>query len=100
MVLEQKVLIFLYILAFGEPQRNTTHHFKVSQSTVYSIFHELLPAFIQLHRAYIRPLAQDEAFVSLEIEGGNIYLKEFNGCIRAIDGTLISAYILVINQRR
>ena len=34
---EQKLMIYLWILAFGEPQRNAAHRFRIAQSTVSAI---------------------------------------------------------------
>ena len=40
--LEQKVMVFLWICAYNEPQRNTAYRFRMHQSTVSRIFHELI----------------------------------------------------------
>ncbi|KAL6353381.1 hypothetical protein LRP88_13873 [Fusarium phalaenopsidis] len=42
MYLEQKVLIILWIFAFGAVQRNTAGIFSVNQSTVSRVFHEII----------------------------------------------------------
>ncbi|KXH52524.1 hypothetical protein CSAL01_12378 [Colletotrichum salicis] len=50
---EHKLLIVLYILVFGEPQRNAAHRFKVSQSTVSRSFHTIIDALVSLHKEVV-----------------------------------------------
>lgn len=93
----QKVMIFLWILAHNESQRNTAHKFQVSQSTVSSIFKQLLPMFVKLHTVFVKPKPDDWLDPDIEL---NKQLNAFNGCIGAIDGTHIPAHIPLRKQLR
>ncbi len=93
---EQKVMIFLWILAHAESQRNAAHFFQVSQSTVSEIVNNLLPKFESLHKAFVQ-LNHDswlDPVVELDPK-----LNAFNGCIGAIDGTHIFAHIPLREQQ-
>ncbi|KAK2742033.1 hypothetical protein CKAH01_01460 [Colletotrichum kahawae] len=94
---EHKLLIVLYILAFGEPQRNAAHRFKVSQSAVSRSFHTIINALVCLHKEVV--VLPSESYVSPDIEL-NAKNAVFNGCIGAVDGTLIPAHIPASQQRR
>ncbi len=94
---EQKLMIFLWILAHNESQRNTAHRFQVSQSTVSEVMGTCLDKFKSLHRAFVRPNEDDWLDPEYELDPK---LNAFNGCIGAIDGTHIHAFIPVSKQLR
>lgn len=97
--LEQKLMIVLWIFAYGEPQRNTAFRFCVSQGTVSNIFHELLEPLRRLHiRFVMQPtshLLDLSAFVELSPK-----MTAFNGAVGAIDGCHIPAYVPRRHQKR
>lgn len=90
--LEQKVMIFLWACGHGESQRSAAYKFKISQSSVLSLFHELLEPMRLLHIAFVTQ--PDDSFVSPEIELCEKHYP-FSGCISAIDGTHLAAHIPV-----
>lgn len=94
---EHKLMIFLYIVGFGEPQRNASHRFKVAQSTVSSVFHIILNVLVELHKEVVVQPTENDVSVEIELEPKN---QAFNGCVGAIDGTLLSAHIPQSQQRR
>ncbi|CCT65963.1 uncharacterized protein FFUJ_02954 [Fusarium fujikuroi IMI 58289] len=95
--LELKLMIFLWIMAYGEPQRNTAYRFKVSQSTVSDIFSYLIDFMRYLHTKFVR--MPDHRYVSPRIEL-NTKFCQFNGAIGAVDGTHIPAFIPLAHQQR
>lgn len=94
----QRLLVFLWIAAYGEPQRNAAHLFRISRSTVSQIINELLPIFVLLHMAYVRPPVEGE--LSDEIEQHHQLREAFAGCIGAVDGSHIHAHIPLEQQKR
>ncbi|KAG5742802.1 hypothetical protein H9Q70_014478 [Fusarium xylarioides] len=95
--LELKLMIFLWIIAYGEPQRNTAYRFKVSQSTVSATFSYLIDFMRYLHTKFVR--MPDDGYVSPRIEL-NTKFCQFNGAIGAIDGTHVPAFIPLAQQQR
>jgi hypothetical protein len=88
----QKLLIFLWISAFGEPQRNAAHRFLCAQSTVSVVFQTVLKAMQKLYQTFVKQ--PDANYLSPEVELQLAAKFEgFSGCIGAIDGTLINAHI-------
>lgn len=49
---EQMLLVFLWILAYDEPQRNTAARFHMSQSSVSRIYHKLINPMENLHTQF------------------------------------------------
>jgi DDE superfamily endonuclease len=94
--LEQRVLMFLYILAQNATQRQTACHFLVAQSTVAAAFDEMLPLFVRLHQAYVR--LPEDSYVSPEIEFDKY--PDFTGCIGAIGGCIINCFVPKDQQLR
>jgi hypothetical protein len=82
---EQKLMIYLWILAFGEPQRNAAHRFRIAQSTVSAIFHSVTAAMIVLYQEFVQ--LPPDGYVAPEVEL-DPKACQFNGCIGALDGTL------------
>jgi len=93
--LTQKLLIFLYTLAFNEPQRNTAARFKVAQSSVSAVIQDYLSVSIKLAKAFITMPNDRELFPKIEL---NPKLTQFNGYIGAIDSTHIPIFTPA-NQR-
>jgi DDE superfamily endonuclease len=95
--LEQKVMVFLWMCAYNEPQRNTAMRFNITQAQVSNIFHEVLLPMKKLHTQFVKQ--QDASSLSLHVE---LSLKfcQFNGAIGAMDGTHIPAHIPVTKQKR
>ena len=57
---------FLFICAFGAPQREVALFFRIGHSTVSSVFHEVIDPMRELHLAYVKQ--PDDNDVSLEVE--------------------------------
>jgi hypothetical protein len=94
---ELKVMLFLWIVAFNETQRNAAHFFGVSQSTVSRTVKQYLPHFVRLHTAFV--VQPDNDFVAPEIELDPT-VRHYSGAIGAIDGTHIHARVPVKDQVR
>lgn len=90
-------MIFIWILAFHEPQRQATHKFKVTQNTISAIFQQCLTTIQQLYYQYVRQPNVDNLSPQLELDPK---LYQFNGCIGAIDRTHIAAHIDTIQRLR
>ncbi|KAG5764075.1 hypothetical protein H9Q73_014361 [Fusarium xylarioides] len=93
--LELRVMIFCWIVAYGEKQRNAALKFGVSQSTVSRTMHQLLQPFRKLHSAFVQRLAR----LSEKVELDERYIH-FSGVNAAIDGTHIRAFVPADQQRR
>lgn len=97
MYLEQKVLIILWIFAFGAVQRNTAGIFSVNQSTVSRVFHEIIGPLLQLYNRFVIQPAARELSPNVELDSDSM---QFNGAIGAIDGTHVRAFIALEQQGR
>ncbi|KAF4447953.1 retrotransposon [Fusarium albosuccineum] len=97
MYLEQRVMIILWIFAFGEVQRNAARFFRVHQSTISRVFHDLIGPLRELHtRFVVQPRSGD---LSPDVELDEDFMQ-FNGAIGALDGTHIRAFIPLRLQGR
>lgn len=94
---EQKVMVFLWMVAFNEPQRNTAYRFKMAQSTVSSIFRQVIIPMRYLHTRFVR--LPGPTYVSPDVEL-DLKFMQFNGAIGAIDGTHIHAFVPAKKQKR
>ena len=94
--MEQKLMIFIWILAYNEPQRNTAARFRIAQSSVSVIVADMIPRFLQLFNAFVKMPPRN--FVDPTIEF-NLTLQYLTGAIGAIDGTLFHAHIPLDRQR-
>ncbi|KAH7160581.1 hypothetical protein B0J13DRAFT_392261, partial [Dactylonectria estremocensis] len=92
---EQKGMIFLYIMGSGEGQRNAAHFFHVSQSSVSDIMKDLFDPAVQLHTAFVT-LPEDD-YISRDVEL-DPKSRSFAGCIGALDGTHIDALVPLDQQ--
>ncbi|KAK6843921.1 hypothetical protein PG987_004781 [Apiospora arundinis] len=88
----QKLLVFLWICGFAEPQRNAAHRFLCAQSSVSLAFHTVLPKMVQLFQAFVK--MPDPLYISPDVELVRKHRFDgFSGCIGAIDGTLIDVHL-------
>ena len=95
--LEQKLLIILWIFAFGAVQRNTAGIFSVNQSTVSRVFHKIIGPLLHLHNRFVIQPTARELSPDVELDRDSM---QFNGAIGAIDGTYIRAFIALKQQGR
>lgn len=94
---ECQVMVFLWICAHNEAQRNCAHRFLLAQSTVSKIVSDCLPCFRQLHKAFVRPKPAKWLDERYELDEKVAF---FNGCIGAIDGTHIAAHVPIKMQSK
>lgn len=97
LTIETKVLIFLYVICQGTTQRMAAHFFRCAQRTVGNIIQEALEAFSCLFEAFVTLPSQE--FVSIETAKAK-HCHHFHGCIGAIDGTHIKAFVPRADQKR
>ncbi|KAG5742680.1 hypothetical protein H9Q70_014583 [Fusarium xylarioides] len=95
--LEQKVMIFLYVIGQGVSQHLAADFFEISQSTVSVVVTAAAEAFLKLHVHFVR--LPDDSFISLETIARRSS-QYFHGCIGAVDGTHLAAYIPSEEQRK
>ncbi|KAF7550296.1 hypothetical protein G7046_g8058 [Stylonectria norvegica] len=88
--LEQKLMIFLFIVGHGTTQREASSLFCVSQSSVSVLFRGLLLPLLKLHRAWVTLPPDDYVAEEVELDPKQ---RAFSGCIGAIDGVHISAHV-------
>jgi hypothetical protein len=96
-LLEQKIMIVLWLLATDQCQRDVAHKFMVSQSTISEIVNQVLPCFDKLHNEYVT-LPQGN-YLAPEIELDPRY-EAFSGCIGAVDGSHIQLWVPNEKQKR
>ncbi|KAK5988464.1 hypothetical protein PT974_05378 [Cladobotryum mycophilum] len=87
---EHKIMVFLFVMVFGATQRETAFFFKIAQSTVSSVFHEVIDPMRKLHLEFVTQ--PNEASLSPEVELEPKHAA-FSGCIGAIDGTHVAAHV-------
>lgn len=87
---EGQVMMTLYILAQSATQRSTAYLFKISQSTVSRVVRRVLKKLVKLHNAFVCQAPADFVDPLIVL---NEYTTAFNGCIGAIDGTHIPAFV-------
>ncbi|KAK2403074.1 hypothetical protein QL285_052545 [Trifolium repens] len=107
MSVQQKVAIFVYILARGASNRDARERFQHSGETISRAFHEVLEAvcgrsngYRGLARDVIRPKDPTFQFVPPQIANDERYMPYFKDCIGCIDGTHIPACIPEADQMR
>lgn len=88
----QKLLIFLWMCAFSEPQRNASHCFACAQSSVSTTFNTVLIAMQVLFRAFVKQPGPRYMSADIELARKKRY-EGFSGCVGACDGTIIRAHL-------
>ncbi|XP_062075408.1 uncharacterized protein LOC133779465 [Humulus lupulus] len=79
MSLEEQVAMFLFVIGHNEQHRVVVERFQHSISTTYLYFRKVLKAICRLSKELITP-------------------PSFDNCVRAIDGTHISAHVPIDEQ--
>lgn len=92
-----KLMVFLNVCAHNEAQRTTGFTFCISQATVSRIIEDSLPRFRKLHAVFVRPKPDDWLDPVYELDPKH---RQFSGCIGAIDGTHLHAFIPHLQQKR
>ncbi|SCN90747.1 uncharacterized protein FFB20_15895 [Fusarium fujikuroi] len=95
--LHLKLMIFLYVIGQGCTQRAAAHHFGVSQSSVSRIMATGLKAFADIHRTFV---IQPEPTEVCHEPITKPKCQYFFGCIGAVDGTHIAAWVPEEGQRK
>ncbi|XP_073153638.1 uncharacterized protein [Henckelia pumila] len=89
---EEKVAMFLSILAHHKKNRVTGHDYMRSGHTVSKQFHEVLGSILRLHPILlVKPLP-------IAADCSNETWKWFKGCLGALDGTYVSVNVPKIEQ--
>lgn len=84
---EEKVAMFLSILAHHKKNRVTGHDYIRSGQTVSAHFHDVMHAVLKLHPLLLVKPTPVDGFCS------NENWKWFKGCLGALDGTHISVHV-------
>lgn len=95
--LELKLMIFLYVIGQGCTQRAVAYRFGVAQSSVSRIMTTALEAFLDIHRTFVVQPGPDYVCHEPITKPRCQY---FFGCIGAVDGTHIGAWIPEEGQRK
>ncbi|KEY72644.1 hypothetical protein S7711_11543 [Stachybotrys chartarum IBT 7711] len=95
--LELKVMIFLWICAYNETQRNTAYRFYTSQGQVSAVFHQLISPMRRLHTKFVHLPKPGHLSPRVELDRK---MQQFNGTLGAVDGTHIPAFIAEGKQTR
>jgi hypothetical protein len=103
-LIEQKLIIFIYIISRVASYRDTTERFSRSSNTISIIyiviiilinsrlFHEVLDALLILYPLFVT-LPIIDTPLSSRIADNLKYTPYFDDCLRALDGTYIAVYI-------
>ncbi|XP_073057627.1 uncharacterized protein [Primulina eburnea] len=92
--IEEKVAMFLSILAHHKKVRVIGHDYVRSGQTVSCHFHEVLRAILKLHPILlVKPVPVDE-------NCSNNTWKWFKGCLGALDGTYISVQVSNVDKAK
>ncbi|XP_073158533.1 uncharacterized protein [Henckelia pumila] len=84
---EEKVAMFLSILAHHKKNQVTGHDYMRSGHTVSNHFHEVLSSILKLH-----PILLVKS-VPIREDSSNETWKWFKGCLGALDGTYVSVHV-------
>lgn len=95
--LEQRVLVFLWLMAFNETHRNAARAFHLNRGTISRIFHCIKGPMRRLHETFVRPLPSGYVSTAVELDED---LHEFNGAVGCLDGTHVPAHIRRDMQQR
>lgn len=85
-----KLMIFLWICAYNEPQRNAAAFFKISQQTVSNVFTQVLRCMQTLHTSFVQQPADGWVSADLLQRGRD---RIFDDCLGYIDGVYVHAHI-------
>ncbi|KAJ1328859.1 nuclease HARBI1 [Microdochium nivale] len=85
------LMVFLWICAFNETQRNASRMFALSTSIVSYVFNEVLKAIQVLYVDFVKPRNAND--VPDEIANSTRWWPYFKDCIGAIDGTLVHLHV-------
>ncbi|XP_073310920.1 uncharacterized protein [Primulina huaijiensis] len=89
---EEKVAMFLSILAHHKKNRIIGHDYLRSNHTVSIHFHEVLKAILMLHTILLaKPVPVDETC-------SHKTWKWFKGCLGALDGTYINVHVPIMDK--
>ncbi|CCE32584.1 uncharacterized protein CPUR_06444 [Claviceps purpurea 20.1] len=87
----QKLMIFLHVVGNHVSYRNVSNRFKISIGSIHQIFNQVLVALA--HHLYDEFVTQPgPEYVSEYVELNPRY-SQFNGCIGAVDGAHIPAFV-------
>ncbi|KAM5343085.1 hypothetical protein ACJ41O_004932 [Fusarium nematophilum] len=99
MYLTQKVMVFVWLMAAGEVQRNAAWLFQLNQGTISRIFHQLIEPFRTLHNRFVIQPTTAIRDLSPAVELDRDFCQ-FNGAVGAIDGTHVRMYVPLDQQPR
>ncbi|KAL8460636.1 hypothetical protein ACS0TY_032229 [Phlomoides rotata] len=91
---QEKVVMFLSILAHHTKNRSIKFQFKRSGQTVSKHFHSVLKYVLKLHSLFLvqpEPVAEDSE---------DPRWQNFKGCLGALDGTYIDVHVPAVDQAR
>ena len=94
MTVEERVAIFLNVIAFGVKNRQIKFGFQRSQETVSRNFHGVLRAILKLWRVLLKtpqPIPEDSI---------DNRWKWFKNCLGALDGTYIKVKVRAVDKPR
>ncbi|XP_073029205.1 uncharacterized protein [Primulina eburnea] len=92
--IEEKVSMFLSILAHHKKTRLVGHDYVRSCHTISTHFHQVLRSILMLHPILlVKPSPVDDACT-------NESWKWFKGCLGALDGTYISVHVPTMDKAR
>ncbi|XP_043700414.1 protein ALP1-like [Telopea speciosissima] len=89
---EEQLVIYLHTIGHNAKNRVVLHQFGHSGETISRYFNRVLCAILQLHTELLKPPRSTTQ--------PKKYLRYFNNCIGAIDGTHIPAWVSVDQHRR
>jgi hypothetical protein len=85
----EMLAIFLFVLSGNESNRKTQNRFKHSGETIHRKFDEVLNAFMEMSKDFIRPKDPNFRTVHRRIRDDRRAFPHFKDCIGALDGTHI-----------
>jgi len=96
---EEKLLIFLFIVTRPASNRDAQERFAVGPGTVSRAFHEVLTALLLLYQTNVI-IPDNTTPIAHRILDDYRYFPYFKDCLGALDGTHISAFVPVEDQPR
>ncbi|XP_073064103.1 uncharacterized protein [Primulina eburnea] len=92
--IEDKVSMFLSVLAYHKKNRVIGHDYVRSGHTINTHFHQVLQSILMLHPLLlVKPSSVDDS-------GTNETWKWFKGCLGALDGTYVSVHVPTMDKAR